>query len=80
MGSVASASTNIENGFEYHYLVVAKEAEEYQKAKKEFSPSAKKVKGITNDLLGYLKEAFDQACNQRIKVSPPGKFGVVFSS
>lgn len=77
MGSVASASTNIENGFEYHYLVVAKEAEEYQKAKKEFSPSAKKVKGITNDLLGYLKEAFDQACNQRIKVSPPGKFGVV---
>lgn len=77
MGKVASASSNIENGFEYHYLVVAQEAEEYKKAKNELAPASKEVKDIAENLFGFLTEAFDQAANQRLKVAPPGRFGVV---
>jgi hypothetical protein len=77
MGSVASASSNIDNGFEYHYRIVAEQAKQYQKAREAFAPSAKKVKSITDDLFGFLKDAFDQACKQRIEVYPPGRFGVV---
>ncbi len=77
MGSVASASTNIENGFEYHYLIVAQAAEEYKKAKSEFAPVAQEVKTIADSLFDVLKGALSEAVNQRIQVAPPGRFGVV---
>ncbi len=77
MGSVASASTNIENGFEYHYLIVAQAAEEYKKAKAELAPATKEVKSIAENLFDFIKRAFSEAANQRIHVAPPGRFGVV---
>lgn len=44
VGSIAAASTSIENGFEHHYNIVAQEAAAYQKARERYDPEAQKVK------------------------------------
>ncbi len=77
MGNVAAASTSIENGFEYHYREVAKAAEEYQKARAELDPLSNEVKGTAGKLLDKVKDAFAEACSERIDVTPPGHLGAV---
>ncbi len=77
LGKVAAASTSIENGFEYHYQIVAQEAAEYQKAQEEFAPQATRVKDTVGPLFERLSEAFSDAVGKRLKVAPPGRFGAV---
>lgn len=77
MGSVAAASTNIENGFEYHYNEVAKAAAEYQQARAELDPAARKVKDQAQTLLNGLKDALGTLVSQRITVAPPGHLGAI---
>ena len=77
MGKVAAASTSIENGFEYHYNEVAKAAAEYQKARAELDPASNEVKGIAEGLLDKVKDAFAEACSERIDITPPGHLGAV---
>ena len=43
LGSVASASTSINNGFEYHYKIVEEAARDYQKAKEEAEKAAAEI-------------------------------------
>lgn len=45
LGSVASASTSIDNGFEYHYDAVAQAAADYQKARADAEPLSRAAKG-----------------------------------
>ncbi|MGI6105810.1 MAG: molybdenum cofactor biosynthesis enzyme [Raoultibacter sp.] len=77
MGKVAAASSSIENGFEYHYRIVAEAARDYQLAKEEYAPYAEEVKELANGLLEQIKEALSQASSYRIKAYPPGRFGAV---
>lgn len=77
VGSVAAASTSIENGFEHHYEIVAEEAREYQKARERYAPAAEAVKQPVSDLLSSLKALLSEAVGQRISVAPPGHLGAV---
>ena len=77
MGSVASASSSIDNGFEYHYLKVADLATLYQDAYEKTSESSQELKGQAKELFQSIGEAFEEADGQRIKIDPPGKFGAV---
>lgn len=77
MGSVASASSSIDNGFEYHYLKVADLAASYQDAYQRANESSQELKGQTKELFQSIGEAFEEADSQRIKIDPPGKFGAV---
>lgn len=77
IGTVASASSSISNGFEYHYLQVAQAAEQYQEAMGRLAPHKNNVKGKAGDLLERLKGLADQVAGSRIEVDPPGKFGAV---
>ena len=77
MGSVASASSSIDNGFEYHYLKVADLAASYQDAYQKASERSQELKGQTKELFQSIGEALEEADSQRIKIDPPGKFGAV---
>ena len=77
MGKVAAASSSIENGFEYHYEAVAREAERYQKALERAEPAKNEVKSSVSELFDKLAEALKEAADKRIEVSPPGKNGAI---
>lgn len=77
MGSVTSASSHIQNGFEYHYLAVARAARAYQAAVEEGGPALEEARGIAGEAIGSVGEAVASACAGRVSVVPPGAYGAV---
>ncbi len=77
LGSVASASTSISNGFEYHYDAVAQAAAEYQAAVEEMQPQTQAVKDQAGSLLERCVELLKQAGGMRLNASPPGALGSI---
>ena len=77
MGKVAAASTSIENGFEYHYNIVARAAEAYRQAREEGRPYAEEAKTTAKGLLEEIGDAIGDVASYRIEASPPGRFGAV---
>lgn len=77
LGKVAAASTSIENGFEYHYHIVAEAAQAYQKARETGRPYVEEAKQIAEGLMGAIGETLRDAGSYRIKAVPPGHFGAV---
>lgn len=77
LGKVAAASTSIENGYEYHYRIVAQCAQEYCEAKAAAEPASQQVKQTLGTMLDALKEAFDEAVSCRVEAYPPGRYGTL---
>lgn len=77
MGSVASASTSISNGFEYHYAAIAREAQRYQKARAELDPVSQETKSLATSILEAVKRAFALTAANRIDPHPPGGIGAI---
>jgi hypothetical protein len=77
MGKVAAASSNIDNGFEFHYRKVAQAANEYQKAREKQQPATRKVKDLTGSAFQQLKDLMKRSASMRIKANPPGRYGAV---
>lgn len=77
LGAVASASTSIDNGFEYHYDAVAQAAADYQKARAEAEPLSRAAKAKAEGLLKHVAEALGDASRFRIKADPPGAAGCI---
>ncbi len=77
MGKIAAASTSIDNGFEFHYNIVAHCADEYKKARQSYDPAAQEVKRIVGDLFDQMALGFTEAADKTIRVAPPGRFGSV---
>ncbi len=77
MGKVAAASSAIENGFEYHYNIVAQMASEYEKERRELDRCSQQVKDLATNIFDTLAAAFDEIKGQRIHCSPPGALGAV---
>ena len=77
LGKVASASSTIDNGFEYHYRIVAEEARAYEDARKSYAPKSRRVRRIAGSLFETATDSLREMASQRISVSPPGRLGVV---
>lgn len=77
MGNIASASTNIENGFEYHYRIVAQQAEAYEKAVDRMEPSRRRVKDATTPWFESITELLGLTGNVRLQAQPPGSYGTI---
>lgn len=77
MGTVASATSSVESGFECHYLKVAEAAEKYQKAREELDPLKGKVKELAGGLFDSIGESIKEAVSQRISIEAPGRYGAV---
>ena len=77
VGRVASASTSIENGFEYHYRIVAHEAELYQQEHETLTQRSQQVKNPAEGLFDTVGILLEEAFKYRIKVEPPGHVGAI---
>lgn len=77
LGKVAAASTAIENGFEYHYEIVATQADRYQKAYQELKGPKSEVQEEVSNFLGRIGELCKSAFGKRITASPPGRYGAI---
>lgn len=77
LGRVPSASTSIENGFEYHYRLVVEAAQRYRAAADELDKSAKKLREASAEMQGLLKKALKSLADSRIDIQPPGRYGCV---
>lgn len=77
MGSVAAASTSIDNGFEYHYDAVASEAAVYESARYRASEPKREVQDKVGAYLDELAEAMGAIVGKRIHVDPPGRYGAI---
>ena len=77
MGTVAAASTSIDNGFEYHYDAVANEAAIYESARHRADGPKNEVKSKVGEYLEELAEIMSATVGKRIHVNPPGRYGAV---
>jgi len=77
VGKIAAASSAIDNGFEYHYGIVAREARLYQEARERCAPASDAVKKPVENLMGRLKDLLAAVGGSRMHVAPPGRFGAV---
>ena len=77
LGKVAAASSSIPNGFEYHYVAVAKAAREYSEARKALDETSKAAKSKAGKMLEACKDALAEAANARLHANPPGSKGAI---
>lgn len=77
LGDVAAASSRIDNGFEYHYRLVAQAANDYQRARQSLDPASAEAKETFSSLLDGLRDALSEIAGFRISADPPGGKGCV---
>lgn len=75
LGSVAQASSSIDNGFEYHYGIVERSSKAYKDAKDKAAPLNKKVKDFASTIFAKLKDLIKGVSSKRIYAKPPGAYG-----
>lgn len=77
VGKVAAASTSIENGFEYHYHIVAREAAAYQEQRAKLAQESQAVKRPVESLFETIKQLLKEVGGYRLVVYPPGSVGAI---
>lgn len=77
MGNIASASTNVQNGFEHHYEKIRAASEEYEKAMDECSAFKKKVEDDVDPIMDMIGDLISEIGGKRIHVTPPGSDGAI---
>lgn len=77
MGNIASASTNVPNGFEHHYERMRQALEDYQDARAEMDPAVKEVHADIAPLMDIVEELLVDIGNHRIHAEPPGAAGAI---
>ena len=77
IGSVASINTNHESGFEHHYREVARAAERYKKASKEYNNLTREAKESATDAFDTFAKALEALKSTRLNINPPGRNGCI---
>lgn len=77
MGNIASASTNVPNGFEHHYEKFRQASNDYKKAMDELTPLKSEVQDMINPIFDKISGAISSASSSRIQAEPPGSNGAI---
>ena len=77
MGNVASASTNIDNGFEHYWRIVVEASRAYEPARREEIRAEKAMKEAAEEGRDAFDEAMEILAVDRPKLCPPGAWGCV---
>lgn len=77
MGSVAAASTSIENGFEHYWRRVVEASRTYQQACDELAEATEQMRGLADEGASAFEKALDALSVPRPKLCPPGAWGCV---
>lgn len=77
IGRAPSASTNIDNGFEYYWQEIVEASQEYASAKNEQVEKERQAQQEAQNARDLFKEALEKVGATRVKLSPPGRYGCV---
>lgn len=77
VGAVPSASTNIDNGFEYYYRIVVLAAERYEEHSAQYRAGEGKARQVVENSRGLFSEAIKKISGRRFDPHPPGMHGCV---
>lgn len=77
MGRVASASTSIQNGFEYHWKIIVEASKDYEEARAELAESEELTRELAEEGEKAFETAMDQLQGERPVLCPPGAWGCV---
>ncbi|MDR3136874.1 MAG: hypothetical protein LBU07_05645 [Coriobacteriales bacterium] len=77
IGRVGSASSSVNNGFEYHYRKVASAAERYQLAAEEYQDRVSGAKESAKEGFNAFEQALESLKSTRLSAWPPGRNGVL---
>lgn len=77
LGRVASASTSIENGFEYHWRIIVEASEDYEAASVDLAEAERVTRELAEEGEGAFEEAAGQLAGASPTVCPPGAWGCV---
>lgn len=77
MGRVASASTSIDNGFEYYWREIVEAAEEYEAAMQDVAEAQSRAKELAEEGTEAFEEALEALTVARPTIRPAGAWGCV---
>ena len=77
MGSVANASTVINNGFEHYWRIVVEASRDYVAARNDARAAEEEMRTLAEKGSSFFEEAMKQLSVDRPKVKPAGAFGCV---
>lgn len=77
LGRVPSASTSIENGFEYHYLAVVEASREYAQAVTDGEQAKQTLQEAKESIGSLLSAALESLASARYDPQPPGRYGCI---
>lgn len=77
LGRVPSASTSIDNGFEYYYLAVVEASRDYAQAVNDGEQAKQALSEAKNSIGNLLSEALESLASTRYDPQPPGRYGCV---
>lgn len=77
LGRVPSASTSIDNGFEYHYLAVVEASRDYAQAVNDGEQAKQALDEARESIGGMLSEALESLAGSRYDPQPPGRYGCI---
>lgn len=77
VGRVASASTNIDNGFEHYWKIVVEESEVYESSRQQIKDLQKRLSEAADKSTGLFQKALDALKVARPKLCPPGAWGCI---
>lgn len=77
LGRVPSASTSIDNGFEYHYLAVVEASRDYAQAVNDGEQAKQALNDARESIGSMLSEALESLAGMRYDPQPPGRYGCI---
>lgn len=77
MGRVASASTAIDNGFEYHWAAIVEASKDYEQARNEQAAAERRSRELAEEGEGLFARALETLSVGRPTLCPPGAWGCV---
>ena len=77
MGSVADASTNIDNGFEHYWRIVVQASRDYQEARDDARYAEARMQELAEDGASAFDQAIEALSLKRPSICPAGAWGCV---
>lgn len=74
---IASLTSKVSSGFEYHYNIIADSLFEYENLRNECLELESEVKDTSTSFFEDCIDAIKASMNVRIEIDPPGKYGAV---
>ncbi len=77
LGRVPSASTSINNGFEYYYKELVEAANDYRNAQAEHAQLGGELQELGEGVKGSIERALASVAGKRYDPQPPGRYGCI---